>query len=97
MVAVAQKSHQGTHQFFKFKAIITTCSFWPPHAKVPTGKEKIDDTDGITDPDYHQELEVLTQRGQRKAYLESEGITVASFGTSTPGDNGEQITITTIA
>lgn len=43
----------------KLKAIITTCSFWAPHARVPIGKEKPDDTHGIIDQNYHEKLGLL--------------------------------------
>lgn len=65
--------------------------------RVPTGKEKIDDTDEIIDSGYHEELELLKQRGQRRAYLESKGITVTSLGTSMPSDDDEEVTVIIIA
>lgn len=68
----------------KWKTTITTCSFWAPHARVAIGKEKTNDTDGIVGPNYQEELGLLKQRSQRGALPESEGITVASLGTSTP-------------
>lgn len=43
---------------------------------LPIGKDKINDTDGFTDPDYQKELRLLKQRGQRGAYPDPEGITL---------------------
>ena len=65
MMVVVERPDQGTYQFSKLKAVITVCSFWAPHARVPTGKEKIDDTDGIIDSSYHEELVVETKRSEK--------------------------------
>lgn len=72
------------------------CSFWATHVRVAIGKEKTNDTDGIMDRNYQEELGLLRQRGQRGAYLEFEGITVASLSASMPCGNGEQGAITII-